>query len=131
MAIKPSCKKLVNQIKNKGGRAFIYKFNKTFRLILALRHEDIMRIHAKFSTEERARIYARRMLNSQRIEIALDIKNTQAIRTCNNTYYHADWRAYMKSRTFGHDDLCISYWYHCGSGQAFKNTASYNSSWVT
>jgi hypothetical protein len=130
MAIKSSCKKLVNQIKNKGGRAFIYKFNKTFRLILMLKHEDIARIRVKFSAEDKAELFARRMLTSQRIELALD-RHNPIIKSDENTYYHVDWRAYKKSRVFGHDDLCLSYWYQLGSGRAFRNTSSCNSSWVT
>jgi uncharacterized Fe-S center protein len=132
MTIKPSCKQLVNQIKNKGGRAFIYKFNKTFRLVMMLKYEDTMRIRVKFSAEDKAELFARRMLSSQRVALALSTENVHYINANNNiTYYRVDCNAYKKSIVHAHDDLHLSYWYQLGSGKAFRNSSRSVSSWVT
>ena len=129
--MKSKNKKLCLSIKNKGGKAFIYKFKGRHRLILSLNSEDNIRlIKVKFRKEEQAVAYARKRLNDARISRLIDRElglNTKAIESGYYPVYR--WEHYH-SIVNGHDDQKLSYWYKLGAGLALSNTRRSVPSWA-
>lgn len=131
--MKSRSKKLCGYIKNKGGKAFIYKFRNCFRVILDLRTEDNMRrVKQRFSRKETAFNFARRNLNDSRVARIVDrmVVNLSRKDTVLDSFYPVYRREYRQSRVNGHDESSQSYWFRMGAGHALSNTRRSFPSWV-
>ena len=123
-------KKLVRQLRNKGGKAFIFNFGSIFRLAILLYDSDtITRVKIRFASEARATKFAKKVLNNARAERLLEQLVNKPDKSNGLDYYPVYRWEYKHSIVNGHDDAHLSYWYKKGAGAALGRTRRSVPSW--
>ena len=111
-------------LRNKGGKAFIYKINNIYRVVFKFFSGDIVKKRIKFTELDKAVNFSRRVLLDyymNNVDDAIYFESDNSSKGSSLTY-PVYMRDYQFNKVRGHDDLCLSYWYKLGSARAFVST---------